>query len=245
MGAGFPLKLNPWHYYCHSEPAAEASPGQEQHALILKQPTSPVAIGEWTPNIGKLQEILDERTTVVENPDSAPLPPASTIPEHQAASPTPASRAPAATPRKKNQTPVRLTDPTPAPEYTPTKERGIWSTLFHDADAVSPNDSSTGTPSHHHLPPLEPTPSPPPRALEEVRGIKSLTRRPERTSPEPHRGSKIPSTSTTPAASSMAWRTEAQRPTLKETPATPPPQPKKCSRNPNPRRRPRSQRRKQ
>ena len=39
--------------------------------LILNQPTSPVKISEWTPNIGKLQEILDERTAVVDSPDSA------------------------------------------------------------------------------------------------------------------------------------------------------------------------------
>jgi len=35
-----------------------------------------------------------------------------------------------------------LTNPTPAPEHTPTKKREVWSILFHEDDAVSPKLSA-------------------------------------------------------------------------------------------------------
>jgi len=114
-----------------------------RNAPILHLPSSPCEISEQTPSFGRLQEVLGSRPAVVGSPDFNPLPPSSSLPEHQIATTRPGNTTAAASPRKNKHTPVqrlsqpdisketqdwegpKLTYPTPAPENTPVKKRVI------------------------------------------------------------------------------------------------------------------------
>jgi len=104
--------------------------------------------------------------------------------------------------------------------------------------AERPNQKENPLPTRIEKPSQEKHKSSNPRRKEST----NLTRRPERTSLEPHRRNKITSPSTTPRASSTTRKTNAQCASSEGVPTMPPPPPKMHNRKPNPKRRPRSRR---
>ena len=121
-----------------------------RNAPILHLPSSPCEISEQTPSFGRLQEVLGSRPAVVGSPDFAPLPPSSSLPEHQVATTRPGKTTTAASPRKNKHTPVqrlsqpdiskgtqdweapKLTDPTSAPENSGSEDLVVIYRLLRD-----------------------------------------------------------------------------------------------------------------
>jgi len=120
-----------------------------RNAPILHLPSSPCEISEQTPSFGRLQEVHGSRPAVG-SPDFAPLPPSSSLPQHQVATTRPEKTTAVASPRKNKHTPVqrlsqpdisketqdwegpKLTDPTPAPENSGSEDLVVIYRLLRD-----------------------------------------------------------------------------------------------------------------
>jgi len=86
--------------------------------------------------------------------------------------------------RRRTEAPVQiLTDPTPALEHTPVKEREVWSTIFRKDDAVSPNQASSRNTYLTDEPPKQTAPAPTPEIFGRKRSSALPKKTPSSTSP--------------------------------------------------------------